>query len=153
MDINELKQALDEYEILLFRQIMDLNMMAGRILSSQILEIDSECEYLIKSYTRYRNSDALIKRFIYTATNLYSDSKSDDWLLKNHSLQMASVCIGTAILIKNNVFWLHIKWQHRFLEKILSEKDYLDYLSIRWPQNLTEDQFIMISKNLIKEYL
>lgn len=153
MEINEFKCALDSYEQMLFKQILDLNIMAGRILTSQILEADSECTYLINSYHEYRNQDALIKRFIYTAINFFNDSKSDDLLLKNYSFQMAAINIGTAILIKNNVFWLHIKWQHRYLEKILSEKDYSDYLSIRWPHHLSEEQFLLITKKIIKEYL
>jgi len=153
MDINDLKIALDNYENMLFKQILDLNIMAGRILTSQILESDRECKNLIESYKRFKNKDALIKRFIYTATNFFNDSKTDDWLLKNHSFQMAAVNIGTAILIKNDIFWLHIKWQHMFLQQILSCDDYKDYLSIRWPQNLSEDQFLAKAKKLIKEYL
>jgi len=153
MDINELKTALDNYENMLFKQILDLNIMAGRILAAQILEADTECRELIDTYRQYRNRDALIKRFIYTATNFFNDSKTDDPLLKNHSYQMAAINIGTAILIKNNIFWLHIKWQHRYLQKILLQEDYEDYLSIRWPQNVSEEKFLKTAKKLMKEYL
>lgn len=153
MEGNELKHALDSYESLLFKQILDLNIMAGRILEGQILEADSEYREIIDSHHQYRNQDALIKRFLYTATNSFNDSKSDDCLLKKHSYLSAALNIGTAMLIKNNVFWLHIKWQHRYLERILSEDDYARYLTIRWPRDLTEEQFLSISKKLIKEYI
>lgn len=153
MEITELEHEIDNYENVLLKQILDLNIIAGRVLTSKIIEADYECEKIINSYHEYRKRDALIKRFIYTATNFFGDSKTDDWLLKNHSFQMAAINIGTAILIKNNVFWLHIKWQHRFLEKILSKEQYELYLTLRWPQNLSEEQFLNNAKKLIMETL
>lgn len=153
MEMNELEQEIDNYENLLFKQILDLNIIAGRVLTSKIIEADLECENIINSYREYRKKDALIKRFIYTATNFFGDSKTDDWLLKIHSFQMAAINIGTAILIKNNIFWLHIKWQHRFLEQLLSKKQYELYLAIRWPQSLSEELFLKNAKRLIKEHI
>lgn len=153
MEIKELEQEIDSYENLLFKQILDLNIIAGRVLTSKIIEADHECENIINSYRKYRKQDALIKRYIYTATNFFGDSKTDDWLLRFHSFQMAAINIGTAILIKNNIFWLHIKWQHRFLEQLLSKKQYELYLTIRWPQNLSEEQFLKNAKRLIREQI
>lgn len=153
MEFKELKQEINNYENLLFKQILDLNIIAGRVLTSKIIEADCECKNIINSYRKYRKQDALIKRFIYTATNFFGDSKTDDWILKTHSFQMAAINIGTAILIKNNIFWLHIKWQHRFLKLLLSKKQYELYLTIRWPQNLSEEKFLKNAKRLIKEQL
>lgn len=153
MESSELIQMLQSYEETLFKQILDLNLLAGRVLMSNIIEADMEISQIIKSYQKYRNQEALIRRYVYTATNFFGDSKTDDVILRKHSYQMAAINIGTAILIKNNIFWLHIKWQHRFLEKILPENLYHDYLLIRWPQDLTEDIFLKISKELIAEII
>lgn len=153
MTIMELKDALEQYEDLLFQQLLDLNIMAGRVLTAQIITGDQECEGIICSHRRYKRKDMLMKRYVHAATNFYSDARTSDWLLRKHSLQMAAIHIGTAILIKNDVFWLHIKWQHRFLEQLLLKEDYLRYLSIRWPQDISEQDFVEIAKMLIEKYV
>lgn len=65
-----------------------------------------------------------------------------------------AISIGNAILIKNDIFWLSIKWQHRFLKDILTEEDFALYVRLRFNEK-KDDKALLIemAKKLIKNYI
>ena len=116
-----------------------------------ILEADDQIKTLIEKNKLYRLKKELINRFLYTATNFLNDSKTDDVILKKFSLQVMAISIGNAILIKNDIFWLSVKWQHRFLENILTEEDYALYIRLRFNDNNDDEALLIeLAKTLIK---
>lgn len=151
ISFQKLSEELENYESILFKQILDLNLIAGRILMGIILEADDQIKTLIEKNKLYRLKKELINRFLYTATNFLNDSKTDDVILKKFSLQVMAISIGNAILIKNDIFWLSVKWQHRFLENILTEEDYALYIRLRFNDNNDDEALLIeLAKTLIK---
>lgn len=154
ISFQKLREELENYESFLFKQILDLNLIAGRILMGIILEADDEIKTMIENKKSFRLKKELINRFLYMATNFLNDSKTNDFILKNFSLQVMAISIGNAILIKNDIFWLSIKWQHRFLKDILTEEDFALYVRLRFNEK-KDDKALLIemAKKLIKNYI
>lgn len=151
MDTQALEKELASYEKVLFDKMSDLNLMAGRVFMGKILaEEDFFISRLIKVYRPYQHKKKLIEKFFYQAVNFYSDSKTDDLLLKEYSLDLMVKAIGTAYLIYKDVYWLNIKWQHRFMERFLEPKEYEYYIRLRLNrQDMTEDIVSAYAKELL----
>lgn len=152
LDLSSLEQLLMQYEDTLFDRISDLNLMAGRIhMSKMVVNRDDEVGKLMKHYRPFKRRSKLIEKFIYQAMNFYSDSKSSDFLLKKYSIDMMLRSLGVAYLISKDIYWLHLKWQHRFMEILLPVDMYEIYMRLLLENAYYRDEDIVkYSKDLIQ---
>lgn len=139
------EKMLTCYENELFSKIFDLNILAGRVFMGKIIySSDNKVSELIKVNMPYKNKKKLMDKFSYQAINFYSDSKTDDLILKQYSISRMIESIGVVYLISKDISWLNLKWQHRFIEKFMDECNYNDYLQLKFFSNNLSDKEVKL---------
>ncbi len=143
IDLQSLRGELSNYEANLLNRMMDLNILAGRLFMCKILfEEDTLLSGLIETYKPYKNKKKLIEKFFYQAINFYTDSKTNDLILKDYSLDLMVKSIGISYLIYHDIYWLNIKWQHRFIENIMEPQLFEYYQLLRLNRLELSDEII-----------
>ena len=152
MTIENLKKELEDYESRLMKTTMDLNLIAGRIyMGKRIIKQDKELDEIMERYRPFLQKKKLIEKFVLQAVNFYSDCKTTDEILRKYSINMMAKSIGIAFLISKDVYWLNIKWQHKFLEKLMNAECYDLYSKLRFHMdNLRDEDISIYSKKILK---
>ena len=148
---DEFEKKINNFYSELLVKVLDVNLLAGRLRQGKIVyDTDNYGHGILSTIIHDPVPIYVIEKYIWQCYGFIKDARHSNQYIKQNCIEKAIDSWGIAVLLKNSISTLNIKWQPLLLKNILPPNIYSNYLTLRFNYiNQNSDDVNKLLKTLI----